>query len=102
MLRDSTRVPDVHRRGKIRYGANPCPVHDRELTWIGFTIHRRTVSGLYLLKRISISLVWINTGHMMCSWTHLDPSFITNTAKNSLELAVTKAWQLWDSCVPVL
>jgi hypothetical protein len=20
--------------------------------------------------------VWIHTGHVMCSWTHLDPSFI--------------------------
>jgi hypothetical protein len=26
----STRVPDMHRRGKIRYGADPCAVHDRE------------------------------------------------------------------------
>ena len=26
-------------------------------------------NGLYLLKLISISLLWINTGHAMCSWT---------------------------------
>ena len=26
----SARVPDVHRRGKIRYGADPRVVHDRE------------------------------------------------------------------------
>ena len=26
----STRVPDVHRRVKIRYGADPRAVHDRE------------------------------------------------------------------------
>jgi hypothetical protein len=24
-------VPDMHHQGKIRYGANPRPVHDREL-----------------------------------------------------------------------
>ena len=27
---DSTRVPDVHRQGKIRYAVDPCVVHDRE------------------------------------------------------------------------
>jgi hypothetical protein len=26
----STRVPDMHRRVKIRYGADPRAVHDRE------------------------------------------------------------------------
>jgi hypothetical protein len=26
----STRVPDLHRRGKIPYGADPRVVHDRE------------------------------------------------------------------------
>ncbi len=35
---------------------------------------------LYLLKLISISLVWIHAGHvMLCSWTHLDPFKIPNT-----------------------
>jgi hypothetical protein len=30
-------------------------------------------NGLYLLKLLIISLLWIHTGHVMCSWTHLDP-----------------------------
>jgi hypothetical protein len=39
-------------------------------------------NGLYLVKFISISLVWIHTGHVMCtSWTHVDPSFVPYTPK---------------------
>ena len=37
----STRVPDVHRRWKIRYGADPRPVHDRELD-----VDRLHITGL--------------------------------------------------------
>ena len=30
-------------------------------------------NGLYLLKLVSISLLWINKGNTMCSWTSLGP-----------------------------
>ena len=47
--------------------------HGNFQTWIGVLCRS---DGLYLLKRISVSLVWIHTGHVMCVWTHLDPFFI--------------------------
>jgi hypothetical protein len=61
--------------------------------------------GLWLLKVIIISLLWIHTGHVvMCSWTHLDPSFILpNTPKptqipdRAHHQPTQKAWQFWDS-----
>jgi hypothetical protein len=40
-------------------------------------------NGLYLLKLISISLEWTHSGHVMCSWTGLDTSFIPNTPKTA-------------------
>ena len=42
----STRVPDVHHRGKIQYGADPRAVHDRVLDVD--RLHRRTVAGAEL------------------------------------------------------
>ena len=35
------------------------------------------------LKHISISVVWIHTGHVMCSLAHLDLSFIWKTPKTA-------------------
>jgi hypothetical protein len=46
--------------------------------------HFHGSSGLYLLKLISISLVWIHDGCVVCIWTHLDPFVIPNTP--------TRAW----------
>ena len=30
----------------------------------------KTSNELYKLKLISISLLWMDIGHVMCSWTH--------------------------------
>jgi hypothetical protein len=45
-------------------------------------------NGLFLLKLISrISLLWIHTAHVMCSWTHLYAFSSQPHTQNSLELA---------------
>jgi hypothetical protein len=36
-------------------------------------------NGLYLLKLISISLEWTHSGHVMCSWSELDPHCLTSS-----------------------
>ena len=66
------------------------------LPWIQWTVSVQLIS-------ISVSLLWTHNGHVMCSWTHLDPSFIPITPKNCLDWPRShkKAWQLWDSFGPL-
>jgi hypothetical protein len=49
------------------------------LPWIQWTL----IGEIY-----QYSLLWIHKGHVMCSWTHLDPASIPNTP--------TTAWT-WSS-----
>ena len=55
---------------------------------------------LYLLNLISISLLWIHTGHVMCSWTHLGPSQLIIKEQENIRSLVMyyKFHGFWDFC----
>jgi hypothetical protein len=53
--------------------------------------------GLYLLKLISISLVWIHIWRVMCGCTRLDPSLVSTPTQNcSVDLSILIIQSHWS------
>jgi hypothetical protein len=82
ILRESSSIPDTRLKTAWIWPVSQHRKHHDNAQAVLGLCHGS--NGLYLLKLISISLSCIHTRHVMCGWTHLDPSFIPDT-QNSLD-----------------